>query len=158
MGNFSVFFGRNKSIMYGTLKILHSLNRYVVLVLLIVLIVRSLMGWLNRSEFKGADNKVSLFTLIFTHIQFLVGLVLYFVSPFVVFGGPRDRMQSYWTFEHITIMLIAVVLITVGRNTMKKISEGPLKHKRLFIFNLIAILLVVAGIAMSKRGFFSLPF
>lgn len=144
--------------MYGTLRILHSLNRYVVLVLLIVLIVKSLMGWLNRSEFKDGDNKISLFTLIFTHIQFLVGLILYFVSPFVVFGGARDRMQTYWTFEHISIMLIAVVLITVGRNTMKKLTDGPSKHKRLFIMNLIAILLIVAGIAMSKRGFFGLPF
>lgn len=143
--------------MYGTFLLLHSLVRYVVFILLIVLIVKSLMGWTSKATFTGADNKISLFTLIFTHTQFLFGLILYFVSPFVVFGGARDRAQTYWTFEHITIMLIAVVLITVGRSTMKKLTDGPSKHKRLFIFNLIALILIIAGIAMSKRGFFGLP-
>src|ERR1044071_2377118 len=98
--------------MYGTFLLLHSANRYLVLVLLIVLIVKSLMGMTSKSEFASGDNKISLFTLIFTHVQFLLGLILYFVSPFVVFGGERDRMQSYWTFEHTTLMLVAVVLIT----------------------------------------------
>jgi len=143
--------------MYGTFLLLHSLVRYVVLILLIVLIVKSLMGWTSKATFSGADNKISLFTLIFTHTQFLLGLILYFVSPFVVFSGERDRMSSYWTFEHMSMMLIAIVLITVGRSTMKKLTDGPLKHKRLFIFNLIALIIIIAAVAMSKRGFFSLP-
>ena len=143
--------------MYGTFLLLHSLVRYVVLILIIVLIVKSLMGWISKAAFTGTDNKISLFTLIFTHTQFLLGLILYFVSPFVVLGGERDRMQSYWTFEHITMMLIAVVLITVGRRTMKKLADGPSKHKRLFIFNLIALIIIIAGIGMAKRGFFGLP-
>ncbi len=143
--------------MYGTILLLHSLVRYFVLILLIVLIVKSLMGWQSKSEFTGGDNKISLFTLIFTHVQFLLGLILYFVSPFVVFGGERDRTQSYWTFEHISMMLIAVVLITVGRSTMKKLADGPSKHKRLFIFNTIALIIILAGIAAAKRGFFGLP-
>lgn len=157
MENFSVFFGRNKTIMYGTFLLLHSLVRYFVLILIIVLIVKSLMGMMNKSEFTSADNKVSLFTLIFTHIQFLLGLILYFISPFVNFSGERDRMQSYWTFEHISMMLIAVVLITVARSTMKKLADGPSKHKRLFILNTIALVIIIASIAMSKRGFFGLP-
>ena len=143
--------------MYGTFLLLHSLVRYVVLILLLVLIVKSLMGWTSKATFTGGDNKISLFTLIFTHTQFLLGLILYFVSPFVVFGGERDRMARYWTFEHITIMLIAIVLITVGRSTMKKLPDGPSKHKRLFVFNLIALIIIIASIVMAKRGFFSLP-
>jgi hypothetical protein len=115
------------------------------------------MGWMNKSEFTGTDNKFSLFTLIATHTQFLLGLILYFLSPFVVFSGERDRMASYWTFEHVTMMIIAIALITAGRSTMKKLPGGPSKHKRLFIFNTIAAVVVIAGIAMSKRGFFSLP-
>jgi hypothetical protein len=143
--------------MYGTFLLLHSLVRYVLLILLIVLIVKSFMGWTSKATFGAADNKISLFTLIFTHTQFLLGLILYFVSPFVVFSGERDRTTTYWTFEHISMMLIAVVLITVGRNTMKKLADGPSKHKRLFIFNLIALIVIIAGVAMSKRGFFGLP-
>jgi len=143
--------------MYGTFLLLHSLVRYAVLILLLALIVKSLMGWTSKATFTGGDNKISLFTLIATHTQFLLGLILYFVSPFVVFGGERDRMSTYWTFEHISMMLIAVVLITVGRSTMKKLPDGPSKHKRLFIFNLLALIVIVAAITMSKRGFFGLP-
>jgi hypothetical protein len=143
--------------MYGTFLLLHSAVRYIVLILIVVLIIKSLMGWMQKSEFTSGDNKVSLFTLIATHTQFLLGLILYFISPFVVFSGERDRMAGYWTFEHTSMMLIAVVLITVGRSTMKKLPDGPSKHKRLFIFNLIAVIIVIAAIAMSKRGFFGLP-
>ena len=144
--------------MYGTFLLLHSLVRYVVLIMLLALIVKSLMGWASKSAFTGGDNKISLFTLIATHTQFLLGLILYFfASPFVIFSGERDRTASYWTFEHISMMLIAVVLITVGRNTMKKLPDGPSKHKRLFIMNTIALIIIIASIAMAKRGFFSLP-
>jgi hypothetical protein len=145
--------------MYATFLLLHSLVRYFVLVMLILLIARSLMGMMNKSVFSSTDGKVSLFTLIATHVQFLLGLILYFVSPFVVFGGEtmKDSTTRYWTVEHISMMLIAVVLITVGRSTMKKLTDGPSKHKRLFIFNTIALIVIIAAVAMSKRGFFGLP-
>jgi hypothetical protein len=146
--------------MYGTFLLLHSLVRYFVLILLIVLIVRSLMGWMNKSAFTATDNKISLFTLIATHTQFLLGLILYFVvSPFVKFGPDTmsDASIRYWTVEHITMMMIAIALITAARNTMKKLPDGPSKHKRLFIFNLIAVAIVVLGIYSTHRGFFGLP-
>jgi hypothetical protein len=143
--------------MYGTFLLLHSLVRYFVLILLIVLIVKSFTGWQGKKEFTGADNKISLFTLIFTHIQFLLGLILYFISPFVVFGGERDATSRYWTMEHITMMLIAVVLITVARSTSKRMTDSTSKHKRLFILNTIALVIIIAAIAMAKRGFFGLP-
>ena len=143
--------------MYATLLLLHSLVRYFVLILIIALIVKSFAGWQGKKEFTGGDNKLSLFTLIATHIQFLLGLILYFVSPFVVFGGERDATSRYWTMEHISMMLIAVVLITVARSTMKKMSDGPSKFKRLAIFNTIALVIILAAIAMAKRGFFSFP-
>jgi len=53
--------------------------------------------------------------------------------------------------------LIAVVFITLARTTSKKMSDAVAKHKRLFIFNLIALLIILGAIAMSGRGFFSFP-
>jgi hypothetical protein len=146
--------------MYGTFLLLHSSVRYIVLVLVLVLIVKSFMGWQNKSEFTGGDNKLSLFTLIATHTQFLLGLILYFfVSPFVRFNADTmsNRDLRFWTVEHILIMIIAIALITAGRSTMKKLPDGPSKHKRLFIFNTIALVLIITGIALARRGFFSLP-
>lgn len=141
--------------MYSTLLILHSVLRYVVLILIIILVFKSLAGWMNRSAYTPTDNKLSLFTLILTHIQLLLGLVLYFVSPFVAFSSEtmKDPLARYWTVEHITIMLIAIVLITIARSTSKKLPDGVARHRRLFILNAIALTLILAGIFLSGRGF-----
>lgn len=140
--------------MYPFLLQAHSYNRYIVLILLVAVIVKSLSGWLGKKPFDKADDKVSLFLLIFTHIQLLLGLALYFVSPWVKFGAETMKVQQtrYWTVEHITGMIIGVVLITVARITMKKMSTAEAKNKRLFIFNVIALVIVVAVIVFSKRG------
>ena len=132
--------------MYTGLLHTHSSIRYLVLLLLIAVIIKSLIGLLNKKPFEKADNMLSLFLLIFTHIQFLVGLVLYFTSERVQFATHTmsDKMTRYWTVEHITGMLIAVVLITIARSTSKRMSDPVAKHKRLFIFNTIALVIIIA--------------
>lgn len=137
----------------------HSTLRYFILVFLLILLYRSFQGWQKKSDFTATDNKVSLWLFILTHSQLLLGLILYFVSPLVIFDGAsmKNAVARYWLVEHITMMLIAVVLITMARVTAKKMTEAVAKHKRLFIFNLIALIFIVAAIAMSGRGFFSFP-
>lgn len=137
----------------------HSTLRYFILVFLLILLFRSFQGWQKKSAFTATDNKVSLWLFILTHSQLLVGLILYFISPLVIFDGAsmKNAVARYWLVEHITIMLIAVILITVARVTAKKMTDAVAKHKRLFIFNLIALICIVAAIAMSGRGFFSFP-
>jgi peptidoglycan/LPS O-acetylase OafA/YrhL len=131
--------------MYTGLFYTHSGIRYLVLLLLLVVIVRSLIGFTGKKPFEKLDDKLSLFLLIFTHIQFLAGLILYFVSPFVQFNAQTmsDKVTRYWTVEHIFGMLIAVVLITVARSTSKRMTDPVAKHKRLFIFNAIALLIII---------------
>lgn len=126
---------------------------------LLILLFRSFQGWQKKSAFTATDNKVSLWLFILTHSQLLLGLILYFVSPLVIFDGAsmKNAVARYWLVEHITMMLIAVVLITMARVTAKKMTDAVAKHKRLFIFNLIALIFIVAAIAMSGRGFFSFP-
>jgi hypothetical protein len=145
--------------MYSTLLTLHSALRYFVLLFLLIVIIRSLMAWQKKDAYTSTDDKLSLWLFMLTHTQLLIGLILYFVSPFVVFSGTsmKDSLLRYWLVEHNTMMLIAIVLITMARITAKKISEGAAKHKRLFIFNAIALIIILAAISMSGRGFFSLP-
>jgi hypothetical protein len=58
----------------------------------------------------------------------------------------------YWTVEHISMMLIAVTLITVARITHKKISSDEGKFKRLLYLNTIALMVIIGAIVMSHRG------
>ncbi len=142
----------------------HSTLRYFILVFLLILLFRSFQGWQKKSAFTATDNKVSLWLFILTHSQLLVGLILYFVSKAVIIKGASmlEAAPRYWLVEHATMMLIAVVLITVARVTAKKMTDAVAKHKRLFIFNLIALLIILVAIAQmvrvdSNRHFFSLP-
>ena len=139
------------------LVVLHSLNRFVLLVLLLIVLYRSLVGWLNKSPFEKTDDKASLFLFISTHTQLLLGLVLYLVSPVVVFSAAsmKDSVARYWLVEHVTGMLIAVVLISLSRILSKKLSDSTAKHKRTFIYNIIAFIFIIAIIGMNHRGFFS---
>jgi hypothetical protein len=138
--------------MYTGLLHTHSSLRYVVLIMLLIVIVKSLLGMVNRKPFVKVDNTLSLILLIVTHIQFVTGLILYFVSDAVHFGPGAMTDYRYWTVEHIFSMTIAVVLITVARATSKRMTDDTAKHKRLFIFNTIALVIILITIYLSGRG------
>jgi len=142
--------------MYSFLVHSHSYLRFLVLLLLFIVVGRSLAGWLGKRPFTGQDNRFSLWLLIVTHVQLVLGLILYFVSDQVKFGP--DTMSHptfrYWTVEHSSMMLIAVILITVARITHKKMASDSGKHLRLFVLNAIALLIIIAAIVASGRGLF----
>ncbi|MBT1699433.1 cytochrome B [Fulvivirgaceae bacterium PWU4] len=140
--------------MYTGLLHSHSVLRYFILILLVVVIIQSLLGLVNKKPYTRMDNRVGLFLFICTHTQLLLGLVLYFVSPFVQFSGAAMKEPStrYWLVEHNTAMLIAIVLITLARTTSKKMAVDQAKHKRMFIFNTIALAIILVTIWLSGRG------
>jgi hypothetical protein len=145
----------------NTLILLHSVTRYLVLIGLLGVILQSLVGLTQNKPYGKLENKAGLYLFIFTHTQLLLGIILYFMSPVGIsnFSGAamKDAATRYWLVEHNTIMLIAIVLITLARTTSKKMTTDSSKHKRLLIFNSIALGLIILGIAMSGRGFFNLP-
>jgi hypothetical protein len=144
--------------MHSILLLTHSVLRYFVLIFLLTVIVRSLMGWLNKSEYTTTDNKLGTWLMMLTHTQFVIGLALYFVSPLVIFSGAsmKEPVTRYWLVEHFVMMLMAVGVITAGRATAKRLSDSVAKHKRMFIFNAIALAIIVVAIASFKdRGFFT---
>ena len=145
--------------MHSLLLIFHSTIRYFVLIFLLVIIVRSLLGWMNKKEYTKVDDKVSLWLFMLTHTQLLIGLILFFVSPLVIFSGAsmKDSVARYWLVEHNTMMIIAIVLISVARISIKKMSDASAKHRRLFVLNTIALVVILVAISMSGRGFLSLP-
>ncbi len=135
------------------LKHLHSGWRYVVLVLIILAIINAFSGWFGKNNYTPGNRKLNLFTLIAFHIQILIGLVLYFVSPKVRFDdmamAMKDSISRYWTVEHILMMIIAAVLVTIGHSKSKKISESYKKHKTIAIFYTLAAIIVIVAVQMS---------
>ena len=145
--------------MHPLLVLFHSVIRYFVLIFLIVVIVRSLQGLTGKKAFTGNDNKLGTWLLMLTHLQFLIGMALYFVSPAVIFGENtmKDATTRYWTVEHVLMMTMAVGLITAGRVIAKRQTEDATKHRRMLVFCSMALILILGAIGTSGRGFFSLP-
>jgi uncharacterized membrane protein len=139
--------------MYNALLQTHSILRYFILIALIVVIIKGLIGLANKQPYGKWDNKLGLYLFIFTHMQLLVGLILYFVSPFVKFGPDTmsNKETRYWTVEHIFSMLIVVILITLARTKSKKMLSDGAKHKRMVIFNFVALVVIVAVVWLSGR-------
>jgi len=137
--------------LYGILKSAHSGWRYIVLILLVVALLQALAGWLGKKGYTEGNRKLNVFTLISAHIQFLFGLILYFLSPLTQ-GPTSEALFRYWKMEHIAIMLLAVILITVGNSKSKKITDGVAKHKTIAIFFGLALILIIGSIFMMVKN------
>ncbi len=140
--------------MYTGLLHTHSSLRYILLLLLLVVLAKSLVGLINNKPFEKIDGKLTLWLMIAAHIQLVVGLALYGVSPVVKFGADtmKDSTLRYWAVEHVVVMLIAVVLITLARTSTKRLTLDKAKHKRVFLLTGISLLFIILAIGMSGRG------
>ncbi|HEV7348506.1 cytochrome B [Telluribacter sp.] len=133
--------------MYNGLLHAHSGLRYVVLVLLLAAIGTAYSKWQKADT---DDSKMYSFALIATHIQLLLGIILYVISPKVEFGMMSERLYRFFTVEHSLMMLLAVVLITVGRVRSRK-TEGPIKHRTVLYFFAMALIIILVAIPWPFR-------
>lgn len=69
--------------LYHFLLALHSATRWMIVICLILLLLRSYMGWKKKHQIKLYDFALQTLTLTLLYIQFSVGLTLYFDSPIV---------------------------------------------------------------------------
>ena len=137
--------------MYNFIQKMHSGWAYIVLLLLVIAIVNSLFGLLSKNEFIAKDRKIALFALIGIHIQFLIGLILYFVSPLGLnsLGQMEDKALRLTSLEHPLINLFAIVLITIGWSKHKKQQNSESKFKTFSLFYGLGLLLILSRIPWS---------
>ena len=146
-----VNFERKIPDMYEILKSAHSGWRYIVLILLVIAVIQALAGWFGKKAYTEGNRKLNVFTLISAHIQLLIGIALYVLSPLTK-GPMGDALYRYWKMEHVAMMIIAIVLITVGNARSKKVDAALSKHKTIAIFFGIALIIVVAAIFMMVKA------
>ncbi|GAB3934138.1 cytochrome B [Larkinella terrae] len=144
--------------LYNILVHTHSGLRWIVLILLLAAIVTAFRKWQGRDEYTPGNNKLYLFALIATHTQFTIGLILYFLSPKVpLFDGidfgtiMKTAIYRFYSVEHIVGMLIAVVLITIGRSKSRRISGPVQKHRTVFMFYGLGLLAILISIPWPFR-------
>jgi len=138
--------------MYKMIQEAHSGWAYLVLLILVIAVVNSLIGLTSKKEFLPKDRKIALFALIATHIQFVFGLVLYFVSPLgkAAFGQMSNAELRLTSLEHPLVNLIAIILITIGWSTHKKVADSNAKFKKITVFYAIGLLLILSRIPWNN--------
>ena len=137
--------------MYTGLQHAHSYIAYLALILLVVAAINAIIGMTSNKEFKDNDRKLSLFALIFTRVQLLIGIILYFVSPLVqsFSVAMKDSTLRLYALEHPLINIIAVVLITIGWSKHKKAATNKAKFKSIGIMYAIGTILILSRIPWS---------
>ena len=131
----------------------HSGIRWILVIMLIGTLLNSLIKWRGKLPYNKRDNSLQSFTVTLLHLQFLAGIILYAMSPKVSFGPHmmENTIQRFYTVEHVTIMVIAIIIVTIGHIRSKKIEESTRKFKSVFIYFLIGFLLIMSAIPWPFR-------
>ena len=134
--------------MYEFIQKLHSGWAYLALLVLVVALINSFIGMYSKKEFTSKDRKIALFALIAIHLQLLIGILLYFVSPLGLasLGQMADKALRLTSLEHPLINIIAIVLITIGWSKHKKMISSESKFKTISIFYGLGLVLILSRI------------
>lgn len=142
---------------------LHSILRWALLIVLLYTIFKAFMGMQQKTSFTNTDEKSSLVLMILTDTQLVLGFILYFMGSMGFknienMGGMGEVMKNsyarFFAVEHISMMLIAIILIHIGRSKTKKAISDISKHKTSFWFYFIALILILASIPWPfRKGF-----
>lgn len=149
--------------MYTFTLAFHSWNRWAVLVSLILICMTSFRGWKRQLVFERKNRILQMITLSFAHLQLVIGLYLYFISPISNYflshfsEGIHDRELRFFGMEHISVMIIAIVFMTIGNSKVKKAQTDHRKFKLQFIWFGIGLILILSSIPWSFSPLISRP-
>ncbi len=136
---------------------LHSYFAYIVLAILVLAVFNAFSGWLGKRDFTmHKDLRVSLFALILSHIQLVVGLIVYFVSANGLKAIQALGMSGLnaparlLALEHPVTNILAIALITIGWSRHKRLMESDKKFKTIAIFYGLGLVLILSRIPWGQ--------
>ena len=136
--------------LYPLIKESHSLLRWLVLALSVIVVMNFLLGAVSKKVYDKVENLLTLFYIISVDVQLLLGLLLYFVfSPITksLFEGNSsmsDATTRFYAVEHPLTMLLAIVFAHVGRSVSKKGATDIIKFRRGLLWFALSLLCMLA--------------
>ena len=135
---------------YLEIKSFHSIIAYFTLVAILVAIIYIGYAWLNKKPFSGEAKIIAQVAMGATHIQFLMGIILYIVSPLGLSNASAAAMQDsvsrLYMLEHPLMMLMGVIFISIGFITSAKLSDDKEKQKKIVVFYSLGLLFILSRI------------
>ncbi len=145
--------------LYNLFLILHSWNRWIILLAGLSIIIASAVALTRKDKFTGFNKFIGLTYISSLHVQLLIGILLYFVfSPLTqaAFNDVGNAMKNsglrFWLVEHTLLNVIGIVLAQIGYSRSKKMLNDNAKHKTLFTWTLISFILILLAIPMGLMG------
>lgn len=143
--------------MYDAIKIVHSYWAYLVVLITTLATLNALIGYFGKREYAAKDFRISLFALIVIHLQLLIGIIIFFVSPSVMWFTDgvgvseimKDPLLRLYNVEHPTMMILSAFFVTMGYSRHKsKLTSTP-KFRVLALFYSIVLMLILSRIPWS---------
>jgi len=138
--------------MYPHLLAFHNLLRWVVLIAGVVAATGSTLGWSGDKPAAPTLSRYAIIFVIVMHLQLFTGRILYFaVSPLTHMAfqnmsvAMKDHELRFFTVEHTTYMLLAVILAHIGGVISRKGKTDRSKYRGAAIAWILAVLLMLAG-------------
>lgn len=136
--------------MYTGFKHLHSYLAYLLLAAILFTIIYCIFQVVRKKSFTEKSRKIALIGFIAAHIQLLVGIVLYVISPVGLSHFSAEAMQNtlsrLYVLEHPLTMLIGIVLISIGYIKAKKPGDDVARYKTVIIYYTIGLFLLLLRI------------
>ena len=131
---------------------IHSTLAYAVLAVLLIATVNAFLGLSSKRNFSSNDRSLSLVALILSHIQLVVGLILWVTSPLgkEAMSQMSNAAMRLTALEHPLVNIIAIVLITMGWSKHKKEESSNGKFKKIGIFYALGLVFLLSRIPWSN--------
>lgn len=151
--------------MFSILLFFHSISRWLVVLSLGYVIYRSANKYQTGAAFSKTDNKLRHWTATIAHIQLMIGMVMYFKSPAVAqfrvviqVAGSRITEPFFFGLIHISMMIVAIVIITFGSAVSRRQASDRQKFKLMAIFFSIGLLIILLAIPWPFSPLAQRPF
>lgn len=137
--------------------VLHNILRWGILLFGLWAVINAITGVISKRAYSSGDNKSGLLFMIFCDIQLLVGLILFFGNAWFdkmkagMGAVMKNGYDRFFTVEHAGMMILAWVLVHIGRASVKRAATDTAKHKKMLLFFGLALLIILVSIPWPFR-------
>jgi hypothetical protein len=140
----------SSSTLYEFVLSLHSLLRWAVVLFGALVLLQGLLGTTAGGQVGTLGKRLGLAFMVSFDLQVLIGLLLHlFLSPVTKAGMQdmsatmKDPTARYWVVEHGVTMILALVVVHIGRALAWRAKSERSAHFRRMVTTAIALGLIL---------------